>query len=122
METLYDRAGAQPWFDALVERFYAGVALDPRLRPMYPEDLTDSKAHLAGFLAQYWGGPPEYSMARGHPRLRMRHFPFAIGAAERDAWYHHMEAAVREGGLSDDDEAAMLAYFSSAADALVNVT
>ena len=120
MQTLYERVGGQAWFDALVERFYAGVAAEPVLRPLYPDDLADSKDHLAGFLAQYWGGPPEYSLARGHPRLRMRHFPFAIGAAERDAWFQHMAAAVAEGGLSDDDEAAMLAYFSSAADALVN--
>ena len=121
-ETLYERVGGQPWFDALVDRFYDGVAADPVLRPMYPDDLTEPKAHLAGFLSQYWGGPPDYSMARGHPRLRMRHFPFAIGPAERDAWFGHMQAAVRDGRLSADDEAAMLGYFASAADAMINVS
>ena len=122
METLYDRVGGQAWFDALVDRFYAGVAADPLLRPMYPHDLTEPKAHLAGFLAQYWGGPPEYSMARGHPRLRMRHSPFVIGPAERHAWFRHMDSAVRAGGLDPDDEAAVLGYFSSAADAMINAS
>lgn len=117
---LYDRVGGQPWFDALVERFYATVADDPVLRPMYPDDLTDSKAHLAGFLAQYFGGPPVYSEQRGHPRLRARHMPFAIGVAERDAWFGAMEAAVRSGGLSPEDEAAALEYFDRAATWMIN--
>ena len=122
MQTLYDRVGGQAWFDALVDRFYAGVAADPLLRPMYPDDLAEPKAHLAGFLAQYWGGPPEYSMVRGHPRLRMRHIPFVIGQEQRDAWFSHMDAAVRAGGLDPDDEAAVLGYFSSAADAMINAS
>jgi hemoglobin len=118
-ESLYQRVGGD-WFVDLVERFYAGVATDPRLRPLYPDDLADAKAHLAGFLVQYWGGPATYSAQRGHPRLRMRHRPFTIGPTERDAWYEHMAAAVRGGDLPPDDEAAVLAYFAMAADHLVN--
>ena len=80
---MYDRVGGEPFFVELVDRFYEGVAGDPTLRPLYPADLTDAKAHLAAFLVQYWGGPAAYSAARGHPRLRMRHAPFLIGLPER---------------------------------------
>ena len=118
--TLYERVGGFPWFAALVDRFYDGVADDPILRPLYPTDLSASRAHLAGFLSQYWGGPPDYSAARGHPRLRMRHMPFVIGTAERDAWLSHMSAAVGAAGLPAEDEAEVLAYFTNAADHLIN--
>lgn len=117
---VYDRVGGQAFFDALVERFYAGVETDPVLRPLYPDDLADSKRHLAGFLAQFFGGPPRYSEERGHPALRMRHLPFAIGEAERDAWLVHMTAAVRAAELPPAVEAALLDYFTRAADWLVN--
>ena len=77
--TPFERWGGQPFFDELIEQFYRGVADDPLLRPMYPEDLTDAKRHLALFLGQFWGGPETYNEERGHPRLRMRHVPFVIG-------------------------------------------
>lgn len=104
----------------LVERFYAGVDTDPLLRPLYPEDLSDPKAHLALFLMQYWGGPRDYSEQRGHPRLRMRHAPFAIGPAQAAAWLSHMGAAVRQSGLPKADEAELLDYLAMAARTLVN--
>jgi hemoglobin len=118
--SVYALVGGDDWFVALVDRFYDGVAADARLRPLYPDDLTGSRAHLAGFLIQYWGGPTDYSDVRGHPRLRMRHAPFSIGEVERDAWLEHMGAAVRAGGLDPDLEAQMLDYFAMAAAALVN--
>jgi hemoglobin len=117
---MYERVGGRAWFDALTQRFYAAVAADPVLRGLYPEDLEPGREHLRDFLIQYWGGPGDYSDARGHPRLRMRHMPFAIGDAERDAWFRHMADAVAAGGLAPDDEAEMLAYFASAATFLVN--
>jgi hemoglobin len=119
-ETLYELVGGSPWFVSLVDRFYDGVAGDDVLRRLYPEDLTDSRAHMVGFLVQYWGGPGTYSEQRGHPRLRMRHGPFVIGPAERDAWVGHMAAAVRAGGLPPEVEAQVLAYFEGAATHLVN--
>jgi hemoglobin len=120
---VFEAVGGRPFFDALVDRFYADVADDPVLRPLYPDDLTASKAHLAGFLAQYWGGGMEqYSAERGHPRLRMRHVRFAIGRAERDAWYRHMADAVVVAELPAELEAQMLGYFAMAADHLVNAT
>ena len=120
-ENIYDAVGGRPWFDALVDRFFAGVATDPIVRRLYPDDLTDSKVNTAGFIAQYWGGPmSEYSEVRGHPRLRMRHAPFAIGQAERDAWLGHMVEAVRAGELRPDIEARMLEYFEAASAHLIN--
>jgi len=118
--SLYERVGGAKWFEALTRRFYAAVAADPILRPLYLGDLTAAHAHLCGFLIQYWGGPADYSGERGHPRLRMRHMRFTIGLPERDAWYGHMAAAVRAGGLTADDEQAMLGYFATAATQLTN--
>ena len=121
---VFDAVGGQPFFDELVERFYRGVAMDVVLRPLYPDDLRDSRRHLALFLGQYWGGPTTYSDERGHPRLRMRHAPFAIGPAERDAWLRHMAAAVDSLVVERDVhpvvEARLLEYFAMAADAMIN--
>ena len=119
--TVFERVGGQAWFDALVDRFYDGVAQDPVLRPLYTDDLTEPRRHLALFLAQYWGGPPAYGAERGHPRLRMRHAPFRIGIAERDAWLHHMHAAIDDADpLPADVEAALREYVHRAALMLVN--
>ena len=118
--TLFNRVGGAEWFDDLATGFYDAVAMDPILRPLYPDDLVAAREHLRDFLIQYWGGPTTYSDSRGHPRLRMRHVPFAIGVAERDAWYSHMAAAVQAGGLRDEDEAEMLSYFANAATHLIN--
>ena len=77
--TLYELVGGRGWFEDLVDRFYDGVADDPVLRPLYPEaDLSGARQRLCGFLVQYWGGPDDYSRARGHPRLRLRHQPYPI--------------------------------------------
>jgi hemoglobin len=97
LQTLYDRAGGTPFFEALVGRFYDGVETDPLLRPVYPEpDLAGARHRLTLFLIQYWGGPTTYALERGHPRLRMRHAPFAIRPAQRDRWLRHMRAAMTE--------------------------
>jgi hemoglobin len=117
---MYDRVGGETFFTALVDRFYAGVAIDPVLRPLYPDDLTEPKAHLAMFLGQYWGGPPSYSELRGHPRLRMRHAPFVIGTLERDAWLRHMTEALQAGGRPPEEEAEILGDFETVAHHLMN--
>ena len=121
---VHDEVGGGEFFTELVERFYARVATDLLLRPLYPDDLTPSKRHLDLFLQQYWGGPGTYSEERGHPRLRARHVPFVIGEAERDAWFRHMAAAldslVAERGIAPGIEARMLDHFAQAADFLVN--
>jgi len=117
---MYERVGGDAFFTRLVERFYEGVAGDPVLRPLYPADLSDPKAHLAAFLVQYWGGPTTYSEQRGHPRLRMRHAPFVVGTLERDAWLRHMAGAVRDSGAAEEDQRELLDYFEMAARSLVN--
>jgi hemoglobin len=119
-QTAYDRWGGEPFFTVLIERFYEGVATDPLLRPMYPDDLTESKAHLALFLMQYWGGPRDYSDLRGHPRLRMRHAPFSIGSAEADAWLRHMTRAVESAAMEPADREELLEYLAMAAQSLIN--
>jgi hemoglobin len=119
--TLYDLAGGMPFFERLVGRFYDGVATDPVLRPLYPEsELTGATRRLTLFLAQYWGGPRTYDEERGHPRLRMRHFPFAIGPAERDRWLVHMRAAIAELTPPDEVADALERYFANAAEAMRN--
>ncbi len=121
---VYDAVGGQPFFVDLVDGFYRGVSGDPLLRPLYPEDLTDSRRHLAGFLTQYWGGPSTYSDERGHPRLRMRHAPFVIGEAERDAWLRHMlgslDAVAANRGTPVEAVARIRGYLTDVADFLVN--
>jgi hemoglobin len=120
-QTLYDRAGGMPFFEALVARFYAGVADDPILRPIYPEtDLAPATHRLTLFLAQYWGGPRTYDEERGHPRLRMRHAPFAIDPVARDRWLVHMRAAIVELEPTPDVAAELERYIAMAAEAMRN--
>ena len=121
--TVYEAAGGEATFTKLVERFYAGVAADPVLRPLYPRDqqMFDAAGeHLRLFLIQYWGGPGWYGERRGHPRLRMRHMPFAIGRRERDAWMGHMREAVGSLELPAPVREAFLEYFENAATAMMN--
>ena len=118
--TIYQRIGGKEFFVELVRRFYDRVTEDPLLRPLYPEDLQPAKARLAGFLAQYWGGPPEYSQERGHPRLRQRHMSFRIGQQERDAWVAHMAAAVDSMDIPCYEVAALKDYFERTATLMIN--
>ena len=121
--TVYELAGGEETFTRIVSRFYAGVAKDPVLRPLYPKDeeqFAGSEDHLRLFLIQYWGGPGWYSEQRGHPRLRMRHMPFAIGRRERNAWLAHMRQAVASVGLPEVLRETLMEYFESAATAMMN--
>jgi hemoglobin len=120
--SVFEAAGGMPFFEALVDRFYEGVATDPELLALYPEphDLHAARRRLTLFLAQYWGGPTTYDQERGHPRLRMRHFPFAIDAGARDAWLRHMRAALRATDPPPDVAARLDAYFETAAEAMRN--
>ena len=119
--TFYDAVGGEETFRRLVHHFYAGVAEDPLLRPLYPEpDLAGAEDRLRMFLVQYWGGPRTYQERRGHPRLRMRHAPFAIGIAERDAWLRHMRAAVDSLELPESAAVLLWDYLEMAAHSMVN--
>ncbi|MBE9498913.1 globin [Streptomyces sp. GKU 257-1] len=120
-QTFYEQVGGEETFRRLVHRFYQGVAEDPLLRPMYPEeDLGPAEERLALFLMQYWGGPRTYSDARGHPRLRMRHAPFTVDRAAHDAWLRHMRDAVDSLELPAPLEAKLWDYLVYAAGSLIN--
>ena len=119
--SLFDRAGGMPFFEDLVARFYAGVADDDVLRPLYPEaDLGPAQRRLTLFLAQYWGGPRTYDQERGHPRLRMRHAPFAIDPLARDRWLVHMRSALAGMAPPADVAAELDRYLEMAAEAMRN--
>jgi hemoglobin len=119
--SFYDEVGGSATFDRLVARFYALVRTDPVIAPLYPQDDWDgAETRLRMFLEQYWGGPGTYSEQRGHPRLRMRHAPFAIGPAERDAWLRHMRAAVDSLELAPEQDATLWGYLEMAATSMQN--
>jgi len=119
--SFFDEVGGHPTFAALVHRFYQGVAEDPELRALYPdEDLRPAEERLLGFLEQYWGGPTTYSEQRRHPRLRMRHAPFRVDADARDRWLTHMRDAVDSLHLAPMHEAILWDYLERAAWSMVN--
>jgi hemoglobin len=121
--TFFDQVGGHAFFQRLVSNFYDEVEKDELLRPMYPEDLAESKRHFEMFLEQYWGGPRTYSEERGHPRLRMRHVPFRINRAARDAWLAAMSVALEKErqGLSEEQFDELHEYFDMAAHQMRNV-
>ncbi len=107
--THFFRIGGAPAVDRLVEAFYARMDRLPEaraIRSLHADDLSATKDVLKRYLGEWMGGPPLYSRERGHPRLRMRHFGFKIGEAERDAWLMCMEGAldevVADRGLRDE--------------------
>jgi len=122
--SVYDQVGGWSFFERLVDRFYGVVALDPVLLPLYPEapDMTGARRRLTMFLVQYWGGPSTYAQERGHPRLRMRHAPFAIGSAERDRWLVAMRTALdgADAELPGNLRDRLWDYFTMAAEAMRN--
>ncbi len=119
--TVYEAVGGEPFFIELVEHFYQGVEADPLLGPLYPQDdMVGARRRLHLFLMQYFGGPTTYSQERGHPRLRMRHIPFTVGEAERDAWVTHMRESLERVSAPDEVKAIMMAYFEHTATFLRN--
>jgi hemoglobin len=121
-DSFFAAVGGEQTFRRLVEAFYAGVAEDPELRALYPEeDLGPATERLTLFLIQYWGGPTTYSERRGHPRLRMRHVPFAIDSAQRDRWLRHMRAALDTLDLPPAYDRTIWDYLTNAAHSLRNV-
>jgi hemoglobin len=119
--SFYDEIGGMDTFRRLVDRFYAGVAEDPLLRPMYPEeDLGPARHRFTLFLAQYWGGPSTYSDERGHPRLRMRHAPFAVTPDSAQRWLMHFRAALDEVALTPEQDAQFWDYVTHAAQFMIN--
>ena len=119
-ESFFQQIGGHEFFVQLVDGFYEGIEQDEVLRPMYPDDLTDSKHHLVMFLEQYWGGPRTYQAERGHPRLRMRHAPFPIDDDARDRWIAHMHESLSRIDVPKQFRDELWTYLVSAAHSLVN--
>lgn len=120
-QTFYDAVGGHDTFVRLVKTFYEGVAADPVLRAVYPEeDLGPAEERFRMFLEQYWGGPTTYSDTRGHPRLGQRHAPFAVTPQARDRWLGHMGVALEESGMAPERIQQFWAYVVRAAQFLVN--
>jgi hemoglobin len=120
-DSFFEAVGGEETFRRLVARFYAGVATDPILRPLYPEeDLGPAEERLRMFLIQYWGGPGTYSELRGHPRLRMRHAPFTVGPVQIETWLRHMLTSLDELGLAPELDAPLRHYLITAAYSLQN--
>jgi hemoglobin len=119
--TFYEQIGGHETIARIVEVFYEGVATDEVLRPLYPdEDLAPAAARFTMFLVQYWGGPTTYSNQRGHPRLRMRHAPFAVTMEARDHWLRHFREGLDAVDLTPEQDAEFWAYVQHAATFMVN--
>ncbi|MBO9309765.1 MAG: globin [Chloroflexi bacterium] len=119
LKSVYELIG-EAAIERLIAAFYRRVKTDPVLRPLYPEDLAGAERRLRLFVIQYFGGPPHYSAERGHPRLRMRHAPYAIGQAERDAWLSAMLAALEEAQIGEPAYSQMRQYFENASTFMIN--
>ena len=121
MSSFYEEIGGEAFFADLTAQFYAQVAVDPILRPMYPEsDLKAAATRLQWFLEQYWGGPTTYQENRGHPRLRMRHSEFHINLAAHDAWLKAMRVAVDGVEMKPEHREQLWGYLEMAAAAMIN--
>jgi len=120
-QSFYEEIGGFETFRTIVATFYRGVAEDEVLRPLYPEeDLGPAEERFLHFLVQYWGGPTTYSDQRGHPRLRMRHAPFAVNLEARDRWLHHFRAGLDAVDLTPEQDARFWGYVVHAANFMVN--
>jgi hemoglobin len=118
--SFFEAIGGQDGVSALVEEFYRRIEADPDIRPVYPEDLEPGKAHFKLFLGQWLGGPMLYSQQFGHPRLRMRHFPFVIGERHAGIWLKHMRGAMQARGVPADVERAVFERLGPLARHMVN--
>lgn len=122
-DSVYARIGGAPAVRALVERFYALMDELPEaytVRRLHPESLAGSADSLFKYLSGWFGGPPLYIRERGHPRLRMRHAPYAIGAIERDEWMLCMRQALAEQVTDSALRASIEQAFTGMAEHMVN--
>ncbi len=119
-ETIHARLGGDDPFWRIARAFYARVDRDPRIRAMFPDNLDEPIRNQAEFLIQYFGGPQAYSQRKGHPRLRMRHAPYAIDLDARNAWMEHMLGALEDAAIPEPERALMREYFEKASLFLIN--
>jgi hemoglobin len=117
---IYGRVGGMGTFRRLADAFYSRIEQDPILRPMFPRDLVRPRERLALFLAEFFGGPAEYTKKYGKTSLGCRHASFAIGPAEAQAWLGHMTVALEAGGIPEPERALMQRYFDETAPTLAD--
>ncbi len=117
---LWERVGGREVIHRVVVDFYARVEADPELRPLFPKDLAEGRLKQEEFLEQWLGGEGRYSAKYGHPRLRMRHFPFVIDQRAAGRWLRHMAEALRAGGVGEQEIAEILAGLGPLARHMVN--
>ena len=119
-EQIYETIG-EGGFTRLVRAFYAQVPDDAILGVMYPQDdLAGAEERLREFLIGRFGGPQRYIEQRGHPRLRMRHMPFAIDAAARNRWVMLMDRALEESKFPADVTTLLREFFHGVATFMIN--
>jgi hemoglobin len=119
-QEVYTRIGSEG-FQRLVAAFYRQIPSDDVLGPLYQHhDLDGAERRLRDFLIFRFGGPSTYLETRGHPRLRMRHAPFAIGTSARDRWVQLMSRALDESNLPQDAHSILKSFFASTATFLMN--
>lgn len=102
--TFFELLGGVERIRELVEKFYDVMDSDPQaagIRALHPADLTEAREKLFMFLTGWTGGPQLYIDRYGHPFLRKRHMPFAIGTSERDQWMYCMVKAMHEIGIEE---------------------
>lgn len=120
MTSVFDQLG-EDGFQSLVGAFYKGIRADDLLGPMYPQDDWEgAEQRLRDFLVGRFGGPQRYMEQRGHPRLRMRHLPFAIGEAERDRWLQLMASAMDQAETPEPSRQVLTEFFAQTADFMRN--
>jgi hemoglobin len=119
-EQIFETIGEEG-FTRLIRSFYAQVPDDPLLGPMYPrDDLAGAEQRLRDFVIGRFGGPQRYIEQRGHPRLRMRHMPFAIDTAARNQWVALMDRALDEAQFPKDVDALLREFFHGVATFMIN--
>ena len=118
--TLFERLGGREAVERLVDTFYDYVEQDPELRPIFPAELGPGREKQKLFLEQWLGGEPRYSQRYGHPRLRLRHFPFVISERAAGRWLQHMGRALRECGVADYVAAEIMEGLGPLARQMVN--
>jgi hemoglobin len=117
---LFERIGGRPVIERIVQEFYDRVERDPELRPLFPEDLTQGREKQALFLEQWLGGEPRYSALYGHPRLRIRHFPFVIDERAAGRWLRLMGEAFRAAGVGEQEIMEVFAGLGPLAKHMIN--
>ena len=118
--SLFERIGGREAVERIVDDFYTRIEADPDMRPIFPADLAPGREKQKLFMEQWLGGEPRYSERFGHPRLRRRHFPFAIEERHAGRWLHHMTNAMRAAGVGHAEIAEILAGLGPLAQHMVN--